>query len=118
GLYGAGEPAPSSTRFSLFSFTARVRRLFGREGTSDTGEKIASHAHYWTALTADRNVEGGNTTMEAGKKATRRQFLTAAGTLTAAVGLSGFWPHVAWGQSEPVRIGALGPLSDFTGRDI
>lgn len=56
--------------------------------------------------------------MEGGKKATRRQFLTAAGTLTAAVGLSGFWPHVAWGQSEPVRIGALGPLSDFTGRDI
>ncbi|MFB3817014.1 MAG: ABC transporter substrate-binding protein [Candidatus Methylomirabilales bacterium] len=45
----------------------------------------------------------------------RREFLTGCAGLAAVAG----FPHVARGAAaEPVKIGVLGPLTDFTGRDI
>jgi branched-chain amino acid transport system substrate-binding protein len=45
----------------------------------------------------------------------RRKFLVGLGAGAAAVALL---PRTSWAAKEPVRIGALGPLTDFTGRDI
>jgi branched-chain amino acid transport system substrate-binding protein len=45
----------------------------------------------------------------------RRQFLVGLGAGAAATALL---PRRSWAAQEPVRIGALGPLTDFTGRDI
>jgi len=49
---------------------------------------------------------------------TRRDFLTTTATVSAATALGALYPRLTWGQGEPIRIGALGPLTDFTGRDI
>ncbi len=46
----------------------------------------------------------------------RRSFLVGLGAGAAATGL--WLPRRSWAATEPVRIGALGPLTDFTGRDI
>ncbi|HSB80783.1 MAG TPA: hypothetical protein VLM91_18530, partial [Candidatus Methylomirabilis sp.] len=50
----------------------------------------------------------------------RREFLRVGGVAAAAAALTGVLPRVrrAFAAEEPVRIGILGPLTDFTGRDI
>lgn len=50
----------------------------------------------------------------------RREFLKVGGAVAAAAAVSGILPRVRRGfaAEEPVRIGILGPLTDFTGRDI
>src|SRR5512136_961522 len=50
----------------------------------------------------------------------RREFLKVGGAVAAAAAVSGVLPRVRHGfaATEPVRIGILGPLTDFTGRDI
>jgi branched-chain amino acid transport system substrate-binding protein len=49
----------------------------------------------------------------------RREFLTLGGAAAAAA-LTGIRPRPSWGAADsgPIRIGVLGPLTDFTGRDI
>jgi len=58
--------------------------------------------------------------MKKGRGLRRREFLKTGGAAVAVTGLSGLWPGVRRGlaAAEPVRIGILGPLTDFTGRDI
>jgi len=58
--------------------------------------------------------------MKKGRGLRRREFLKTGGAAVAATALSGLWPGVRRGlaAAEPVRIGILGPLTDFTGRDI
>ncbi len=50
----------------------------------------------------------------------RREFLKLGGAAVTAAALAGVWTRSSWGATggEPVRIGVLGPLTDFTGRDI
>ena len=45
----------------------------------------------------------------------RRKFLVGLGAGVAATALL---PRRSWAAKDPIRIGALGPLTDFTGRDI
>jgi branched-chain amino acid transport system substrate-binding protein len=54
------------------------------------------------------------------RKIPRRDFLKVTGATVAGAALSGALPHVSWGApaGDPIRIGVLGPLTDFTGRDI
>jgi len=48
----------------------------------------------------------------------RRQFLKAGAGAVAAAAASTVWPVRGRAAAEPVKIGVLGPLTDFTGRDI
>lgn len=48
----------------------------------------------------------------------RRKFAKLSGAAATAAALSGFWPRGSWAAGDPVRIGVMGPLTNFTGRDI
>lgn len=48
----------------------------------------------------------------------RRKFTKLTGATATAAALAGFWPRGGWAAGEPVRIGVMGPLTNFTGRDI
>ncbi|HTU03181.1 MAG TPA: ABC transporter substrate-binding protein, partial [Candidatus Sulfotelmatobacter sp.] len=53
------------------------------------------------------------------KRLPRRDFLKAGGIAVTAAALPAAWVRRGGAATiEPVRIGILGPLTDFTGRDI
>ena len=52
------------------------------------------------------------------RRSTRRAFLRASGQAALGLGVAGLLPRAAGAQGEPFRLGVLGPLTDFTGRDI
>jgi branched-chain amino acid transport system substrate-binding protein len=65
-----------------------------------------------------RKPEGGNTSESRHPQGITRRAVMAGGSAITAAALGGLWPRLAWAAKEPIRIGALGPLTDFTGRDI
>lgn len=61
---------------------------------------------------------GGSDRKITPRKITRRSFTKLAGAGATAATMAGILPRGVWAAGEPVRIGVMGPLTNFTGRDI